>query len=403
MTLLVSLLPIRDRRERIAGFELSTAPAADADSASEADVHARSTLDLVPAYSRLCGRSLLVPVTPAVLRDVSLARFASLDVTLLVATEALDDSATRRAVERIIGNGTRVALDGFPDGDPLPSSMSGAIVAIDSKRVARDVLARRIRTLADAGLRPMLRGVDDRAARLHSLAHGASLISGRQLARGASVREDTSALNSIVGAIKILALLADGRPADSTFDRYVENDERMSAMLLRAASSAAVGVRNARSVTHAISVLGRDVVLDNLAISACRLLGEAMHDPDFALAALRRVYFCDQIGASLDPAPHPRARVAVALLSMTEFALAESPSVLAHSHFGDSAMIVRESLVGRTQPLGQMLDMADAIDYGWWSDLRQRTSSSGIALSVVSDAYREAWRRAREDLALLSS
>jgi hypothetical protein len=97
----------------------------------------------------------MVPITPSLVRDGSLARFASMDVVLLIATEALEDAATRRSVERVMASGIRFALDGYPEGNPLPPMLSGAIVTVDSRRIPHDVLATRIRTLVDAGLRPL--------------------------------------------------------------------------------------------------------------------------------------------------------------------------------------------------------------------------------------------------------
>src|SRR5690606_23419177 len=138
--------------------------------------------------------------------------------------------------------------------------------------------------------------------------HGAALYSGRPLTRAAQVRTDDSAAESVVPAITILASLADGRPAGAEFDRYIEDDARMSAALLRAVSSAAMGVRNPRSVPHAIALLGRDAVLDNLAIATARMLGEIANDVELPMATMLRVRLCERLGATLDPAPHERVR-----------------------------------------------------------------------------------------------
>lgn len=398
-TPLAALLPIRDRRDRTVGFELSTAPVSDIDTADATDDNTRDALDLIPTFTRLAGRSLLVPVTPGIVRDGSLARFASMDVVMLLATDALDDAMTRRAAERLMTSGIRFALDGFPEGNPLPPALGGAIVAIDGRRTAPDLLASQLRVLLDAGLRPLVRGVDDRATRLRILAQGGALYTGRLLTRAASVPVDDESGESIVRAIEVLARLSDGRQPDAAFDRYIEGDARMSAALLRSVAAAAFGVRNPRSVSHAIALLGRDAVLDSLAIATSRLMGEVAHDTELSHAALRRVHLCDQLGAAMDPAPHPRARIAAALLSVAEFPLAEPPAVLFEHRFHRLPAGIRDTLVHRRQPLGQLVDLAEAMDNGWWSDLRARCRALGISPGVVSTAYGDAWRKTRDDLA----
>lgn len=401
MTLLTALLPIRDHRERTVGYELSTAPPAESDTAMAADGHARESLELAPLFSRLSNAPLIVPVTPAILRDGFLARFPGMDVTLMIATEALEEPQTRRAAERAIAAGIRIALDGYPTGGPLPAALSGTIVAIDRRTVSNGQLASRIRSLIDAGVRPLVRGIDDRASRLHAISHGASLVTGALLPRGAAIRIDDTAAASIVRTINLFAALAGGELHDRMLDEQIENDELMSAMLLRSVSSAAIGVRNTRSVQHAMSVLGRDAAAQALAIGACRIFGELMQDPGFAATALRRVYFFEETGARADPAPHPRARTAAALLSLAEYAFNEPPGILAASHFSESPDIVRDILLDRIVSLRQIRELATAIDCGWWADARALCHDTGLSVTVVAGAYESAWRRAREGMTRL--
>jgi c-di-GMP-related signal transduction protein len=374
----------------------------DEDAATAADANAREALALIPAFSRLAGRSLLVPVTPGIVHDGSLARFASTDAVMLVATDAVDDATTRRAIERLMSSGIRFALDGFPDGESLAPFFAGAIVALDARRTSSDILHSRIRSLLDAGLRPLVRGVDDRATRLQVLAHGAALHTGRLLPRAASVRTEDDISSSIVEAIQVLAVLSDGRPPDATFDRFIERDARISSALLKSVSSAAIGVRNPRSVSHAIALLGRDTVLENLAVATARLIGELAQDAELSMHAMLRVRLCEELGAALDPAPHQRARVAGALLSMLEFAFAEPAATLRQRLFGNLPQMLKDAMVERQQPLGQLIDLCEAMERGWWSDLRERCRVLDINTTVVATAYLQAWRSARDDLATRS-
>ena len=113
-----------------------------------------------------------------------------------------------------------------------------------------------------------------------------------------------------------------------------------------------------------------------------------------------RVRLCERLGAALDPAPHLRARVAGALLSVFDVAFAEPAAALLQTRFASLAPILQDAMVERRLPLGQLIDLVEAIDSGWWSDLRERCHVLGISSTVVATAYQDAWRTAREDLAV---
>lgn len=398
--MLISLLPLRDRRERVVGYGISAHPD-ELFAAGNPDDEARRTLELVPSLARLAGRSLVVPITPALVRDGAITRFASLDAVWLVATEALDDPLTRRAVDRLIGTGFHFALQGFPEGDPLPPSLAGSTIVLDAARTPPTVLEGRVRALTDAGLRPLVRGVDDRMTRQRVLATGVPLYSGRQLTRGAGVAPDRTTEDSIVRAITMLAAFADGRPPDAGFDTFVRDDPHVAASLLKAMASASLGVRGPRSVTHAMTMLGRDAIMDRLVAVTARLIGEAANDPELAFAALRRARVCERVGVALDSAPHPRARVVAGLISALEFALGAPAAVIAQRLTLPPQL--KDVLLARDQQLGQLVEVVDAFEYGWWDDMVARSRALGIRPRVVADAWLEGWRMARDELGLSRS
>lgn len=396
--MLVSLAPLRDRRERVVGYAVSSFPDDPRDAPLGPDGEARRTLEYVPQLSRMVGRSLVVPVTPAVVREGAITRFASLDAVWLVATESLDDPQTRRAVDRLVGAGFHFALQGYPEGDPLPSSLAGSMVVLDAARTSAAALDSQVRALLDVGLRPLARGVDDRVMRQRILASGVPMYIGRQLTRGASVAADRTTEDSVLRAITMLAAFSDGRPPDATFDSFVRDDPHVAASLLKAMSSAALGVRGPRSVSHAMTMLGRDAIIERLVAVTARLIGEAAQDPELALAALRRARLCERVGTALDTAPHPRARVVAGLLSTLEFALASPAPVIAQRLQLPAPL--RDVLDARVQPLGQLLDVVDAMEYGWWDDLTVRCRQLSIRPRVVAEAWLETWRSSRDELGL---
>ncbi len=396
--MLTSLLPIRDRRDRVIGYAVSTCPDDPRGGVSDADEEARRIVDMVGALTRLAGRSLVVPVTPAIVREGAITRFASADAVWLLATESLDDVATRRAVDRLLGAGFHFALQGFPEGDPLPPSLVGSTIVLDAARTLPSALEARVRVLLDAGLRPLVRGVDDRLTRHRVLQAGVPLYSGRMLPRGAAVPVDRTTEESVIRAITMLAAFADGRPTDKSFDSFVQDDPHLAASLLRAMGSASLGVRGPRSVTHAITMLGRDAIMDRLVSVAARLIGDAAHDPELGFAALRRARACERVGGALDNAPHPRMRLIAGLLSTLEFALGASSPMLAERLQLPPAL--RDVMVDRSLPLGQLLDVFDALEQGWWDDFVARCGRIGIAPAVVADAWLTGWRSARDELGI---
>ena len=392
---LTTLLPIRDRRDRVVGYVVSSCPAQE-DTESSPDAEAKAVLEGVTRISRLAGRSIIVPISPALVRDGSITRFASSDAVWLLATPALDDQPTRKAVDRLLGQGFHFALEGFPEGEPLLPSLMGSTLVLDAARTPASLLESRIRMLLDAGLRPLVRGIDDRAVRQRALAAGAVLHTGRLLVRGGSTRVDRGAEESVVRALTMLGAFADGRPPDGSFDAYIQEDPNMGAAIIRAMSSAALGIRGPRSVAHAMTVLGRDAIMEQLVTVAARLIGEAAGDPELAFVALRRARLCERVGAALDPAPHPRARSIAGLLSVLEFSLGVPSCTIVERI--ELPPAVRDTLERRVTPLGRLLDAIDAIDYGWWDDLRARCADLGIAPHVLSTANSEAWRDARDEL-----
>lgn len=394
--MLASLLPIRDRRERVIGYTVLSCPADERRGRESPDDDVRRTVEMVPSLTRLAGKSLVVPVTPGIVREGALSRFASVDAVWLIATDAIDDAATRKAVDRLLGAGFHFALDGYPDGEPLPASLLGATIVLDAQRHSHSLLESRVRVLLEAGLRPLVRGVDDRAARHRVLATGVPLYTGRLLTRAASAPIDRDAEASVLRAISMLAQFADGRPPNAAFDNFVRDDPHLAASMLRSIRSASFGARGPRSVEHALELLGRDAVMEQLVAVTAHLIGEAAHDPELGLTALRRARICERVGAALDAAPHPRARTLAGLLSVLEFALSVPPALIIERL--QVPPVLHDALLQRREPLGQLLDVLDAMEYGWWEDLRARCGRLGIAPLVVGEATLAAWRTAREEL-----
>lgn len=393
--MMISMTALRDRRSRVIGYSVSGCPD-DHRQDRGPDEEVRLVMEQVPVLARLASRGVIIPITPALVREGAITRFASVDAVWLIASEALDDPLTRRAVDRLIGTGFQFALLGFPEGEPLFPSLAGSIVVLDAARSSPAMLERQIRTLNEEGLKPLVRGVDDRVTLQRVLAAGTTLYSGRQLARGAAVAPDRTTEDSIIRSIRILSAFADGRPPDASFDRFVQDDPHVATSLLKTMASAAMGVRGPRSVSHALTMLGRDAIMERMVVVTARLMGEAAQDPELGFIALRRARLCERVGTALDTAPHPRLRVVAGLLSTLEFALGVPGEVIAERL--DLSPALSDVLIERNRPLGQLMDVVDAMDYGWWDDMLSRSERLGIRPRVIGEAWLDAWRVARDEL-----
>lgn len=396
--MLAALLPLRDPRDRVVAYELSTHPITGAGGTAEQETDARDTLELLatlPLPRLAGGHSVHVPVTPALVRDGALSRFASVDAVFVIATAALDDPATRRAVERLAAHGFRFGLDGFPEGDPLPQALVGATIALDASRTSPLAFASRVQLLLHAGLRPVARGVDDRATRERILSLGVALYAGRLLPRDVVHNAESEA--GAKRAVTMLAAFSDGRPPDGTFDVFVRNDPRLANDLVHAMSSASMGVRLPRTIDYALTVLGRDDVLARVASLVARLASEAAGDAELALIALRRARVCERLAAALERPPHPRARVLAGLVSILDTAFGIPPAAVASQVVLTPTLA--DAVVERRQPLGQLADLVEAYELGWWPDVLARCRALGISPALVRSAYFDAWRDARDELA----
>lgn len=388
---------MRDQRDKVVAYELTAFPASDSLTPASVELDARNTLDLLgtlPLPRLANGRPVHVPITPALVRDGALARFASVDAVFILATQAFEDHATSRAVERLIARGFRFGLDGFPEGAPLPQALAGATVAMNAARMPPVAMASRIQMLLHAGLRPIARSVDDRATRERVLGGGVQLYTGRILPRGTT--RDAEAESAARRTVTMLAAFSDGRPPEGSFDTFVRNESRLAGDILHVMRSATMGVRGPRTIEHALTVLGRDAILDRMTALVARLAGECAGDAELAVIALRRARMCERLATVLERPPHPRVRTLAGLVSVLDTAFGIPPTALG-AHVALSSELA-DVAVDRQRPLGQLVDIIEAYEHGWWHDMRSRCRMVGVAPAVVREAYFDSWRDARNEL-----
>lgn len=400
--MLISLAPLRDRRERVVGYQLHSHAVAEAGSratpaAVEPSLHARELLAFIPALGRLVGETLLVRTTPGLILEGELQRLDALDVVWTVTAEDLLDGSLRREMVRQMGSGLHFAVDGFPEGEPLPGAFAESLVALDAATLSPAMLEIRGRMLVDAGLRPMVVGVDDRVTRQRAMQAGAQVIGGRPLTRGAAIAPDRATEDSIFRVINVLSMFAEAATPDASFDAFIREDPYIATSLLKTISSAAIGVRTARSVEHAIQLLGREAVVERMLLVTGRMIGEVGGDQELAAGALRRARVCELVGHLVEPTAQQRTLQLAGLVSTLEWALGRPADTIASRLTLPPRLA--DILVHREGRLGLLVDAIDAYECGWWPSVMERCQQLGITPATIGDAWMEAWRWSRDELA----
>lgn len=401
--MLTTLIPVRDRDERVVGYYLmaSANPAQGARVQVSPEEEERQIVELVGSLTRQAGKPLMLPVSGAVVQAGVLTRFASSEATWVLTWEALADPATRRVVDRLVSQEFRFGIDCRADGAPLPGSLpeslAGSVQLLDAARVPLPTLLETVKRAEAGRVRCCVLNVDDRAVRRLVMEAGAEWTAGRHLPRGGSVLGDRKADNSALETAVALAQYADGRPPDDRLEALVARDKAVAEALQRALVNTKLG-RVGRSLPQVITALGRDVLMDLMIIACARLLGEAARDPELALVALRRARAAQRISAVLEEPPHPRACTMAGLLSAVEFALAIPPFQLAEQLPRNPVLL--DALGARQRGLGEVLDLIDAMEFGWWDEVRGRAALLKASPAVVGDAWSAAWRTAVDELGI---
>lgn len=394
--MLITLQPLRDRRERVIGYAVAAHPG-PAHARMEAEDSLR-LLDYVAPLGRLTGRSVLVPIEPLVVLHDALGKQTTVDAVWMLPASALEEERILKAVERWMGMGVNFGLRGMPTVAPLPAVLAEGLVALDVASAPLSTLEMQVRVLRDAGMRPIASGVNDRATRQRVLQAGVQIVGGRQLVRGALVAPDATTEESIIRAVDMLAAYADGRAPDAVFDMFVRDDPHVAASLLRAMSSAAIGVRGPRSVEHAVTLLGRESIIERLIVVTARMLGDVASDPELAFTALHRARTVAALARALSLSVHPRACLLAGLMSMLEFGLG-TPSAILAEQIGLSALL-RDTLQQRTTPLGRLIDAVEAFENGWWECCFARCAELGLPPQTLSDTWLGGWKSTRDEISV---
>lgn len=378
--------PILDDRRKVVGYELTfgegSAPGGASGSGSSAPATSALLLDV---FGDL-GLERLVGTLPAWL---SVARDWLVDVGMpplrpdravlqIAAYPCRDDLLT--TLQRLSRTGYSIALESYDGRADLGDLLSiCSTVKVDVEGHDDEALKAIISFPARHGARLIACNVVtnedfDRCRALGFTGFQGGFFAQPRLVRGRGVA------TSGIGALRTLGDFSGGDLSFEELDRIIAADVGLSLKLLRYVNSAFFALpRTINSVREALSILGSRTVSRWATVMALSTIPDAPHE--LIEVGLRRARMCE----TLAPAGDRDSCFTVGMFSVAD-ALLDAPmsDVLESLPFSED---IREALLHRTGPMGELLAAVVAYENGHFPALPEGCAAPGASLAT---AYREA-------------
>lgn len=378
-----ALLPVTDRADRTVAWAVDL-PGGSADGPL-----ALEQLIANDDVSRLgAGRPLLVPIPAAQARALLTRPLRAGSLIPLIDSDTLPqlDAALLRR----------------PPGTSAPPSLG--IFSTQSTFVPPRAWSRAWCLLADAaqgqpvaatGAIPIVPGGDTRVSRRAAWLHPQIHVVGPPVPT--AVHRAPEATDAVFALLRVFAMLAEGRGGTSELEAMADDDLALAKELQHAVSTAGISSRpslGASAATVAMRVLGRDPILQRIAGVLARRCAELAGSPDLAVQLLVRALLAQRtVGADSRGSIAPIA-YAAGFCSLLDVVFAQPIAlVVERAQIGGA---IRSAIVDRTGPVGDAVELAEAIANGWWGDVAERR-----ALDQLGGLVRDVWRTARRELITL--
>jgi c-di-GMP phosphodiesterase len=351
---LLARQPILDRDGRIAGHELMFANSGDPSDRVAAQAlgdgeHGLSVLTGgVPAWIRV-SRAFLLTFDPVPITAGS--------VVLQLERDAMVDDELLERLARLRGEGHRLALDDFfPSAGVQPLVRHADYLKVDLAGYGPAGLSAVLDRLPEQRPQVVVTNVESPAQAQTCLKRGASLLQGFYFAKPRRTGERPVPVGSISRLQALVALR--GAPSFEDVERVVAGDPGLTVRLLRFANSAAVGAgRRLGSVREALVLLGSERVRQFVLLVLLSELGEGR--PALVASAVLRGRLCEAIARDLQLAD-PDTAFTAGVLSVVDALLDQKLfDVLRTLPVTEE---LRWALLGRSGPVGAVLDMAVRIE-----------------------------------------
>jgi EAL and modified HD-GYP domain-containing signal transduction protein len=290
----------------------------------------------------------LVQVIPASLGGLQISQSEELDEELV---DALRD---------LKGQGYRLALDGFGLASGATSALDVFdIVKLDVLELGQDGLREAVVRLQDQPCKVLAQRVATHPDHEFCAELGCDLFQGYFFCQPAVVGTRSISANRLA-LLQVVAALQRSDVELSDVEKLIARDVALSFRMLRYVNSAFFGVRSeVRSIGHALALLGLDNARRWATLS---VLASVDGKPtELTLTALTRARFCELAGEELGLASGAEL-FTLGLFSVID-ALMDTPmqDVVESLPLADD---MREALVHRRGPLGELLEAAAAREHG---------------------------------------
>jgi len=184
-------------------------------------------------------------------------------------------------------------------------------------------------------------------------------------------------------ALRLLAMVQANADIDE-IEEVLKLDPALAFKLLRFINSAANGLSlQVQSLSHAVVILGYQRMARWLAVLAMSSNDEANLKPVMGIS-LRRAYFIERIGKLLFREVDPYELFITGLFSLLDVIFAQPfDELLGKMHLPDA---VADSLRGRGEPYGALLNLAEAMEGDDAGAIRDLTQMLGLSTADVNRA-----------------
>ncbi|HEY1715478.1 MAG TPA: HDOD domain-containing protein [Solirubrobacteraceae bacterium] len=289
-------------------------------------------------------------------------------------SEEFDDELVD-ALRDLKAQGYRLALDGFgsqPHAAPVLELFD--VVKLNALELGHDGLSDAVERLRGYPCQVLAHRVATHADHEFCADLGCDLFQGYFFCQPAVVATRQISANRLA-LLQVVAALQRPGVELSDVEQLVARDVALSFRMLRYVNSAFFGVRSeVRSIGHALALLG----LDNARRWATLSVLASVDDKptELTLTALTRARFCELAGAELELAGGSEL-FTLGLFSVVD-ALMDTPMQDVVESLG-LADDMREALVHRRGPLGELLDAVAAREQG--------ENGAGLALPHADELY----------------
>jgi c-di-GMP phosphodiesterase len=397
----VARQPIFANGGDVVGYELLYRRAPTATTTAGANRSAIGADVLVHAFLDI-GLEQLTSGRPGYLnftREMLLTRAHTLlppESVVIELLESVDpDDAVEAACEELVGAGYTLALDDFvwnPSYRRLLELATVVKVDVLNQPAARlDEVAQR---LALYDVRLLAERVETADVRAMCAGLGYELFQGYFFARPEMMNR--ALLSDELAIVQAMTVVRDARATDAEAEAAFISDVALSYKLLRMVNSAARGGRGIESIRHALQLSGRTEVARWLAlILVSSIAARGAANRELLHLAIQRGRMCELLASS-----RGEGRDESALFLVGLFSLLDAISGIPMPQLLDSISLaapLRQALVDRTGPYASALSLAEAYDQGWWSQVSEHASRSGLDAAQVGALYVQslAWTRAR--------